>query len=260
MLSVIEIGHGHAILEVQRAQAPVGGVDVSQIAVHNTGEGVLEGLLLEGVLFGRLSRRSGFGDAPVGNYCRRKHQRDAPCKSIVTKEATHTIESTSRFLRGPRLTRALASGSDLVLRAVADLLLEELGLLFDGAEAVFDGIVSGAEVSGDAANVDLEYGQLFLFVEVCMVCLKRYWAGLTFTPEAMIAATSFCQTSTVSQESLPGPAMVVIVCEFACGIVCGWTKGWRCAGVCGRVGRVQEEQCGLTREYVVGCVRSVERP
>ena len=34
---------------------------------------------------------------------------------------------------------------------------------------------------------------------------------LTFTPEAMIAATSFCQTSTVSQESLPEPAMVGFV-------------------------------------------------
>jgi hypothetical protein len=41
------------------------------------------------------------------------------------------------------------------LRAVADLLLEELGLLLDGAEAVLDGIVGGAEVGGDVANVDL---------------------------------------------------------------------------------------------------------
>jgi len=70
-------------------------------------------------------------------------------------EAPHTIKSPSRLLRRPRLARALTSRSDLVLRAVADLLLEELGLLFDGAEAVFDGIVGGAEVGGDVANVDL---------------------------------------------------------------------------------------------------------
>ena len=42
----------------------------------------------------------------------------------------------------------------------------------------------------------------------------------TFTPEAMMAATSFCQTSTVSQESLPGPAMVwdVWVCLRGLGM------------------------------------------
>jgi len=41
------------------------------------------------------------------------------------------------------------------LGAVADLLLEEFGLLLDGAEAVLDGIVGGSEVGGDVANVDL---------------------------------------------------------------------------------------------------------
>jgi hypothetical protein len=70
-------------------------------------------------------------------------------------EASHTIKSTSSLLRGSRLSWALASRSDLVLSAVANLLLKELGLLLDGAEAVLDGIVGGAEVGGDVANVDL---------------------------------------------------------------------------------------------------------
>ena len=68
---------------------------------------------------------------------------------------------TSRLLRRPRLARALTSRSHFVLRAVADLLLEDLGLLLDGAEAVLDGIVGGAEVGGDVANVDLSCGQRF---------------------------------------------------------------------------------------------------
>jgi hypothetical protein len=41
--------------------------------------------------------------------------------------------------------------------------------------------------------------------------VERVGRELTFTPEAMIAATSFCQTSTVSQESLLCPAMVGFV-------------------------------------------------
>lgn len=73
-------------------------------------------------------------------------------------EASHTVESTSSLPRSPRLARALTGRSDLVLRAVADLLLEDFGLLLDGAEAVFDGIVGGAEVGGDVANVDLGCG------------------------------------------------------------------------------------------------------
>lgn len=36
----------------------------------------------------------------------------------------------------------------------------------------------------------------------------------TFTPLAMMAATSFCQTSTESQEILPGPAMAADVVEM----------------------------------------------
>ena len=76
-------------------------------------------------------------------------------------DASHTVESTSSLPRGPRLARALTSRSDLILRAVADLLLEDLGLLFNGAESVFDGIVGGAEVGGDVANVDLSCGQRF---------------------------------------------------------------------------------------------------
>ena len=67
----------------------------------------------------------------------------------------HTVQSTGRLFRSPRLARALASRSDFVLGAVADLLLEELGLLLDGAESVLDGVVGGAEVGGDVANVDL---------------------------------------------------------------------------------------------------------
>ena len=75
---------------------------------------------------------------------------------------------------------------------------------------------------------------------------------LTLTPEAMIAATSFCQTSTVSQESLPGPAM------FLCVRVCllDWVWMGDSVGdvqVCVGVGRVQVEQWEKTRECVVGC-------
>ena len=67
-----------------------------------------------------------------------------------------TVESTSRLLRSPWLGRTLASRSDFVLSAVADLLLEDFGLLLDWAESVLDGIVGGAEVGGDVANVNLE--------------------------------------------------------------------------------------------------------
>lgn len=77
-------------------------------------------------------------------------------------ETPHTVKSTSSLLWSPRLARALTSRSDSVLRAVADLLLEDFGLLLDGAEAVLDGIVGGAEVGCDVANVDLECGQLSL--------------------------------------------------------------------------------------------------
>jgi hypothetical protein len=101
------------------------------------------------------------------------------------------------------------------LSAVADLLLEELGLLLDWTESVLDGIVGGAEVGGDVANVDLE-GLSVVFEQDG--CLRLGLGEPTFTPEAMIAATSFCQTSTVSQESLPEPAMVGCVCGRGCGI------------------------------------------
>jgi hypothetical protein len=96
------------------------------------------------------------------------------------------------------------------LSAIADLLLEELGLLLDGAEAVLDGIVCGTEVGGDVANVDLEWNELCCLPSAEFV-MQSTNGELTFTPEAMIAATSFCQTSTVSQESLPAPAMVECV-------------------------------------------------
>jgi hypothetical protein len=63
----------------------------------------------------------------------------------------------------------------------------------------------------------------------------------TFTPEAMMAARSFCQGSTESQESLPGPAMVgmgetvVSGCGWDCGNVVGvvtwvWVGLWEFCG------------------------------
>lgn len=58
-------------------------------------------------------------------------------------------------------------------------------------------------MGGNVANVDLECGQ-----SLSLYANKSDGSELTFTPEAMIAATSFCQTSTESQESLPDPAMV----------------------------------------------------
>jgi hypothetical protein len=47
------------------------------------------------------------------------------------------------------------------------------------------------------------------------------WDIRTFTPLAMMAATSFCQTSTESQETFPRPAMVgdVVGMDVCCG--CG---------------------------------------
>jgi hypothetical protein len=44
---------------------------------------------------------------------------------------------------------------------------------------------------------------------------------LTLTPLAMMAATSLCQTSTESQESLPGPAIVgeVVGMDVACWVM-----------------------------------------
>jgi hypothetical protein len=66
-----------------------------------------------------------------------------------------TVVSAGRLLRSPRLGRALASGSDLVLSAVTNGVFEGFGLLLDRAETVLDGVVGGAEVSRDVANVDL---------------------------------------------------------------------------------------------------------
>jgi hypothetical protein len=62
--------------------------------------------------------------------------------------------SASRLLRSARLGWALSSGSDLVLSAVANSVFEDFGLLLDRAEAVLDGVVGGAEVSCDVANID----------------------------------------------------------------------------------------------------------
>jgi hypothetical protein len=86
------------------------------------------------------------------------NQHRASCNSSNT-EASHTIQSTSLLPRRPRLTGTLARRRDFVLRAVADLLLEDFGLLLDGAESVLDGVVGGAEVGGDLADVDLGGGQ-----------------------------------------------------------------------------------------------------
>jgi hypothetical protein len=69
---------------------------------------------------------------------------------------------------------------------------------------------------------------------------------LTFTPEAMIAATSFCQTSTVSQESLPDPAMVDDMCGCGYGaqmwMWARWRKVVRQCSVVSGIGSVQMEQ------------------
>jgi hypothetical protein len=66
-----------------------------------------------------------------------------------------TVVRAGGLFGGSRLGRAFASGSDLVLSAVVNGVLQGFGLLLDRAEAVLDGIVGGAEVGGDVANVDL---------------------------------------------------------------------------------------------------------
>jgi hypothetical protein len=54
------------------------------------------------------------------------------------------------------------------------------------------------------------------------------WDIRTFTPLAMMAATSFCQTSTESQETLPGPAMVgdVVGVDVCCWRGLMWRLLW----------------------------------
>jgi hypothetical protein len=92
-------------------------------------------------------------------------------------------------------------------------------LLLDRAEAVLDRVVGRAEVGGDAANVDL-----YAIVSFVWKMIRKGWEMRTFTPLAMMAATSFCQTSTESQESLPGPAMVgdVVWMDVCCGCGLMW--------------------------------------
>lgn len=69
MQSVIEVGQGHAALEVKSAHALVSRVHVREAPIHHTPERVLDRLLLESVLLGRLSRWSGLADTAVGdNY------------------------------------------------------------------------------------------------------------------------------------------------------------------------------------------------
>jgi hypothetical protein len=63
--------------------------------------------------------------------------------------------SAGRLLRSARLGWALSSRSDFVLSAVANGVFEDFGLLLDWAEAILDGVVGGAEVGRDVANVDL---------------------------------------------------------------------------------------------------------
>lgn len=55
--SVVEVGHGHAALEVESAQTIVSGVDVGEAVVQNAVKGVLDGFLLERVLLGGFPRR-----------------------------------------------------------------------------------------------------------------------------------------------------------------------------------------------------------
>ena len=66
-----------------------------------------------------------------------------------------TIEGHGSLPRRLWLGRALAGRNDFVLGAVANGFFHFFGLLLDWAEAVLDRIISRAEVSGDAANVDL---------------------------------------------------------------------------------------------------------
>ena len=67
--SVKQVGCGHAVLEVKRAeaQAIVGRVDVREAVIHHAAERVLDGLLLESVFLGGLSRWGGLSDATVGD-------------------------------------------------------------------------------------------------------------------------------------------------------------------------------------------------
>lgn len=152
--SIIEVGQGHAVLEVESAQAFVSRVHVREATIYHAAEGVLDGLLLKSVLLGGPPRRSGLADTAIGDNYATQHQHHT-FRKVTDMEVSYTIKSTNSLLRSPRLARALASRSDLVLRAIADLLLQDFGLLLDGAEAVLDGIVGGAEVGGDVANVDL---------------------------------------------------------------------------------------------------------
>jgi hypothetical protein len=82
-----------------------------------------------------------------------RNQYHNSCKTPA--EMIRTVVSAGRLLRSPRLGRALASGSDLVLSAVTNGVFEGFGLLLDRAETVLDGVVGGAEVGRDVANVDL---------------------------------------------------------------------------------------------------------
>jgi hypothetical protein len=168
-------------------------------------------------------------------------------------EQTLTIKRSRSLPRRLRLRRALAGGDDFVLGAVTNGFLELFGLLLDRAQAVLDRVVGRAEVGGDAANVDL-------LVVVSFACLLGWKMQnmLTLTPLAMMAATSLCQTSTESQESLPGPAMVgdVVGMDVACW-VCGlmWSLLWENVRVTRWVAEYNRMQ-GSSRERVRGGTRA----
>jgi len=71
--SIVEIGHGHAVLEVKSTQAFMSRVNVREPVLHHTPKRILNSLLLESVLLVGLSRRGGFGDAAVGDNCASQH-------------------------------------------------------------------------------------------------------------------------------------------------------------------------------------------
>jgi hypothetical protein len=95
-------------------------------------------------------------------------------------EMIRTVVSTGRLLRGSWFGRAFASRSDFVLRAIVDGVFEGFGLLLDWAEAVLDGIVGGAEVGCDVANVDLwdvvrYMSEVFGLVVANELWLRKQW-------------------------------------------------------------------------------------
>ena len=124
------------------------------VSIHHAAtEGVLHRLQLESILLRGLLGRSALGDAALGDSYTGK--KSLAKQRLQKRKEGLAIERSSSLPRRLGLGRALAGGNDLVLGAVANGFLHLFGLLLDWAEAVLDRIISRAEVSGDAANVDL---------------------------------------------------------------------------------------------------------